>query len=722
MIGREGMAVRLAFDIGLHVNSTGAEFSETERQVRRQVMTACVLFDRYWSLLLGRPTSIKHGDIAIELGSKGQTDLSGSPVLPFGMINHLSSQDATQQLSPSPDVNVDIHQQLVTLMDLAGQIADAQNALYKSAVAAPSEVVEAQYLHTIDLDRQLQDWYLSLPDHLAWKADNTKSAPLGFFLLHQQYHVCMILLHRPWANYGPTALDASDGGCYPSPVSSHQQDDSASQFHMPPSGSVGHDASGRRISDTRSRVFLSRKICTLHAVRTARIFWQHRQRFNGRKLPFVAIQHAGTSAIALLAALAHRTRDVDQPSNLRYLQVLSAAIYDMSHIYQPAAKMYHLLKAMLVEIRNELVKQSTFDTVMMSSQTQQHQAPISHMNQETAHNNLQGDTYNNGSIIFGTDRRWSTGGETAHPFIPVQMNTYDSEHNDVQPFKKRRCVGSRSASELVHPMFSLFTVSQSACPTPPKSSGSQRAFGGNNDHDDGRHHSPAITESSEPSPHPTSFELEFLDVMAVDMDHKETSPSAEDDGSSASSSSASGGAPESNITTPPSCSDDSAGPMTPNHLVIPSAPDMMCVDAKLEPLTNNDKDSITVVEPEVTIQEWLDEPSCVKSHDDNMMMGQEPAGPAEANNSKTDAEHEYSGASDDMVHHYGEVTNNNNTNTHETSTSEDNTLEWFADALDTRLEDLVRSIEDNRDKSKAAANGAGTSDPPRNHALDFLTL
>ncbi|KAK1781493.1 fungal-specific transcription factor domain-containing protein [Copromyces sp. CBS 386.78] len=316
-----GMANRLAMDIGLHVSvpESGSELLRAEEPLRRRVMTACVLFDRYWALFLGRSPSIRNRDIGIELGLRPRMGTAASSTVPFDMVT-----------SQSPEIS--LHQHLLELMSIAAKILELQNQdEYAESLFANNKSGEEAYQRLFALDRKLQAWYRRLPDFLAWKPANVQAAPVGFFMLHQQFHTCMILLHRPWAMY--------------------RNQDVLSN----PAMSFGQSSGSLPGISLHHRVAIARRMCTQHAIRVARIFWHHRSRFDGRRLPIFAIQQAGTSAIALMAALANRTTEVDQQSNLRYLQVLSASIYDMCYIYQPAARMYRLLKSMLTDIRNEVV-------------------------------------------------------------------------------------------------------------------------------------------------------------------------------------------------------------------------------------------------------------------------------------------------------------------------------------------------------------------------------
>ncbi|KAK3385399.1 fungal-specific transcription factor domain-containing protein [Podospora didyma] len=448
-----GMANRLAFDIGLHVGCNLGGISHTEKRIRRQVMAACVLLDRQWAVLLGRPTSIKNQDISMDLTSTGfsplSPDISEMPFLDPGM-------------APSIAIEAAIHQQLFALMELAGKIADAQNTTHSAAaMSALSGSKEAAYLHVITLDRHLQNWYRRLPEPLTWKPGNIKSAPFSFFMLHQQYHVCTILLHRPWAKYGPTTLGSL--GAFPNVTASTQLKDEATRLHA----GFSHGLGRPQLTGDDNRASLSRSMCTQHAVRVSRIFWQHRQRFNGRTICLSGIQHAGTAALALMAALAHQSAQLDHQSNLRYLQVLSTAIYDMSHTYSPAARMYHLLKNMLVDIRKDMATSNSFDAGALLNRYH-HQNTLA---AAAISNN------NNNSMIFDTSR-FSPSMETLYS-LPAARSLQKPDADNGQVLKKRRRLSSHHASGLARPMPSILSVGNSPDQLPPRSSHSLKEFNSN---------------------------------------------------------------------------------------------------------------------------------------------------------------------------------------------------------------------------------------------------
>lgn len=437
-----GMANRLAFDIGLHVNMAVADMSELEKETRRQTMAACAMFDRKWALLMGRPTAIKTQDVGVDVLPR----VSGPPF-----------EDSSLGTMAS---HATINRQMFELLELAGKVADFQNSTYGAAHLFSSKAAEDRaYLHFIGLERLFHNWYRRLPENLTWKPVNIKSAHMGFFILHQQFHVCMILLHRPWAKYGPMSLDGTVAARYPSPGSPTQGDETSLPSWMAPL--PHHD----------NRASMSRSMCTQHAIRIARIFWHHRQRFDGKRVVLTSIQHAGTAALALMAALAHKSAELDHHSNLRYLQVLSTAIYEMSHLYQPAARMYQLLKSMLVDIRSEMVKSGGFDVSTLVGR------------------------YQGNNVAFGSNQ-WTAGASTRVPtdrFVGGQEDGRES---------KRRRLSSLSSVDFSCISPSFLTNTDQGRPTPSASSQSQAI-------------NPAALDQT-PS-EPGTFDLDFFHASFVDF-------------------------------------------------------------------------------------------------------------------------------------------------------------------------------------------------------------
>jgi hypothetical protein len=475
-----GMANRLAFDIGLHLDCRSEAITDQEIQIRHMVMRACVIYDKYWALFLGRPTSIKSQDIGMDLLSTRFSQLSSS----------LQGSSAAEEKKSSTE---EIYEQLIELMELAGKIVETRDSEKgpshrdQANFFAVSEAEDNAYLHVINLDRQLQNWYRRLPEHLAWKPANIKMAPFSFFLLHQQYHVSMILLHRPWAKYGAIS-DGESTGSHPSPESTHQPRD-VPEHHLYSSAghSLGLDDPNSLVDD--SRTSLSRNICTQQAIRVARIFWQHRQRFDGRKICVTGIQHAGTAAIALIAALAYQRNEADRRTYLGYLEILGGAVSDMSHTYHPAARMDDLLMAVLGQLRNDIGDLTGVGSGL---------APPSN-----------GTVGSYKSIL--SELGWQPNIEGPYPSIASRREA--TELDGGQAFKRRRPGNSRRASEISRPPRRIFLAQTQ--PTPPKSSYGQHSY---DEHTPMQMSSSMFSHTAGDREH-SSFSLDFISG-AVDVEER----------------------------------------------------------------------------------------------------------------------------------------------------------------------------------------------------------
>ncbi|RVX71598.1 hypothetical protein B0A52_03782 [Exophiala mesophila] len=300
-----GMANRLCFDIGLHLDRSNSGLSERDLEIGRMTLLACVIYDKYWALFLGRPTNIKTSDLET-----------------YNLSQQLERLGKCLPAGPEKSLETQIYESLIDLMEIAGKITEIMDqAARLDDRVNPNHHV---FVRMANLNRELEIWYTRLPKNLQWTPQNVQSAPFSFFLLHQQYHVAMILLHRPFARYDEIQ-----------PVADGNMEDYEPQPNM-------HMSS------------MSRSICTQHAVRVARIFWQHRQRFDTRHIFVTGMQHAGTAAIALIAALASLKDSSSRDANMHYLECLAAALQDMSETFQPAELMSTVLQAVILELRASL--------------------------------------------------------------------------------------------------------------------------------------------------------------------------------------------------------------------------------------------------------------------------------------------------------------------------------------------------------------------------------
>ena len=296
-----GMAMRLCYDIGLHLDSRQSGMSERDIDIRKMTLWACVIYDRYWSLFLGRPLTIKTADLEID-----------------SLASQFERLGTCKPAGPAKNLNTRIYEALLDIMEIAGKIVE--NSDHRRHLADPSQGQtpdQSAYFRMAALDREIHNWAARLPSDLRYTEENRKNAPFSFYLLHQQYHAVLILLHRPFARYDD-------------PSSQETEEVSALDSHF-------------------SRA--SRGICTKSAVAMARIFWHHRQKFDGKQIFCIGMQHAGAAATALIAALAYIPDQTDRTNNMSYLEVLHSALQDMCHAYHPAERMANVLNAAMIELR-----------------------------------------------------------------------------------------------------------------------------------------------------------------------------------------------------------------------------------------------------------------------------------------------------------------------------------------------------------------------------------
>ncbi|KEF56742.1 uncharacterized protein A1O9_06932 [Exophiala aquamarina CBS 119918] len=263
-----GFACRLAIDLGLNLDCTKIDLPELTIKVRYMVLWACIIYDRYWALFLGRPTMLKASDIVLDQLSKSLDVLSKE-------LDTLEGK---------------IYCSLLELMTLAGKISEIQE------VGANRLDLKA-YLSMAALDRELNQWYSHLPQHLRWKTHNISTAPASFFLLHAGTNTL-----------SGTSID--DYSSYPE----------ANQLPL-----------------------LSRKVCLTNAIRVAKIFKYHHARFQGSQMFITGLDHAGTAATALIAGIANITDPRERAIPLRHLKWMADAMRGMSSAYRAAERMTSVL-------------------------------------------------------------------------------------------------------------------------------------------------------------------------------------------------------------------------------------------------------------------------------------------------------------------------------------------------------------------------------------------
>lgn len=228
------MAIRIALDLRLNLAPSHYETQPNqEAWLGRQTLRACTVYDCYWALFGQRPTTIKVAEIEVDLCTPSQDganafDSGTGEALPTGRV----------------------YEALLELMSIAGRIYSDPETLRTPRISE---------LHKTSLKRELQCWYAQLDSSLNLTPQNLIDATPDMFLLHQQYHSMLILLHWPLVDSPGVA-----GITNYFDMTQQRQREVSSALH----------------------------ICHKSAVAITRIYQEYTKRFDATKLFITCVQHA----------------------------------------------------------------------------------------------------------------------------------------------------------------------------------------------------------------------------------------------------------------------------------------------------------------------------------------------------------------------------------------------------------------------------------------------
>ncbi|OCT49144.1 hypothetical protein CLCR_04559 [Cladophialophora carrionii] len=195
-----GLAVRAAFQIGLHSSDLGREFPAIEQEVRKRTWFGCIMLDRTLSMTFGRPASIPDSYVQLEL-----------PVA-FSVLNGgITAGDRKESWDRKESLSVAFFNGTATLYKVLCTTIDT---LYGQNLACS---FQANAVDTVALvykiENQLSEWQRALPAHMRLIAtqdimpDRLPSAETSTdnawrqlrlrFILTLRYTNVRILLHRP---------------------------------------------------------------------------------------------------------------------------------------------------------------------------------------------------------------------------------------------------------------------------------------------------------------------------------------------------------------------------------------------------------------------------------------------------------------------------------------------------------------------------------------------
>ena len=190
-----GQAIRMAYALQLQkdldydpCNRGGpSPLSFIDREIRRRVMWACFLMDRFESSGTDRATFIKEQDMKIPLPIKEknfQLDMPGSTENLKGEVPNPMSPSTGQLASPKENMGVAAH--MIRALALWGRIINYLNLGGKEEDPHPMWHPESFYM---DLLRQADTFHTTLPPALDYSLENLRTHETGglanqFLFLH----------------------------------------------------------------------------------------------------------------------------------------------------------------------------------------------------------------------------------------------------------------------------------------------------------------------------------------------------------------------------------------------------------------------------------------------------------------------------------------------------------------------------------------------------------
>lgn len=190
-----GLAIRMVFDLGLHLDCERPGLSPEDVEISRRVFWGVFVLDKLQSLYLGRPVSIQLRDAHVSCTFMDTLE-ENEPWTPY--IDPYSPQQhhSQQVFAPTPVHSVTCFQQLCSLSKIMTKIV---TSLYVAGARVRNASRKLE-----QLDHALKDWRAKLQTHLVFEpvldAGGKASYMLApnIILLNTTYQAIIILLHRPF--------------------------------------------------------------------------------------------------------------------------------------------------------------------------------------------------------------------------------------------------------------------------------------------------------------------------------------------------------------------------------------------------------------------------------------------------------------------------------------------------------------------------------------------
>ncbi|KAH8704981.1 putative fungal-specific transcription factor [Talaromyces proteolyticus] len=189
-----GMSMRLAFDLGLHLDMTPyvkkGKMTPLEAEVRKVAFWGSYVADHFWGFYLGRPFRMNAGDISVCKPASAIDRTREETWHAYGMGDSHLPALTTGLRSPSELIT----RQFANLWEM---ITPVGHILYGCHDIDRHDLQRITYQVTEDLFA----WKSNLPSSLQIDLDHDTGPILPHLLmLHMQYHQILIFFHRPWVS------------------------------------------------------------------------------------------------------------------------------------------------------------------------------------------------------------------------------------------------------------------------------------------------------------------------------------------------------------------------------------------------------------------------------------------------------------------------------------------------------------------------------------------
>ncbi|KIW11440.1 hypothetical protein PV08_10740 [Exophiala spinifera] len=189
-----GMAVRLAVDLGLHLDPEpyvqAGIITREEQIIRKVVWGGVFVHDRMWSLYVGRPVALDDKHITVRWA------------LPENLMGtkpkYWSSYTDDDEAPDSPVVLDPIDDLCYWNIKLCANMTAIRETLYPDGIGDVRSLRQLCDFAT-EMSQTLALWKDGLPESLSVNYDDTTTYYLPHVLqLHMQYHCVMIITNRPF--------------------------------------------------------------------------------------------------------------------------------------------------------------------------------------------------------------------------------------------------------------------------------------------------------------------------------------------------------------------------------------------------------------------------------------------------------------------------------------------------------------------------------------------